>query len=495
MSNKTKDGSHPVWQVSNPQLYTTEPTVTIRPLTDWEQWSTTAFLHDWTLPESVTGFGVGFLEFLPELASTAAPDLDLSHALRAASFALFANQHNSQHMFARARDAYGRALTALNTSLRNPVHAVRDTTITTIILLQIFEHIMSDDSLSLGNHDAGLRMLLDMRGEQQLDNARGRGIARIVFGYLFSRNINLKRETCEVMKHGAHRLGFPPEHPSQQRRPGSPGIPEILRNLGPLLERAPTDIPAKAEAFRLMQAAAEFDQRYDKWVEILPPGWAPHQIYINPDQILAEPTTVPGSGFVHIYHSPIHACHSSAFRMQYIVLHKRLIATALHFGISAWSLPPSEAYPKGYHESVANSTAIIQQRIHQVLSSVACAVGEITSTGQRITTSAGRSVGAYYLLWPLMAIARDEYATPEQQADATRALSYIGHTLGVKRALQDPKRPLAQGNSPRSEWDNPTYRKSSPSTTSTSSSALDFAISSEHVSPELIHRRLSRPTI
>ncbi|GAM85589.1 hypothetical protein ANO11243_035960 [Dothideomycetidae sp. 11243] len=453
------------WQIIAPQRYGSDTTITSRPTPAWEDWSISAFLHDWTISDSVSGFGVGFLEFLPDLYSNTSPNVDLSLALRAAALASFANQYSSPQMMAKARNAYGRSLTALNTSLRKPDDAVKDTTIATIILLQIFEHITCDDSLSMGNHDAGLRMLLDMRGDSQLDNSQGRGIARIIFGYLFSRNVNQKHETSEVMKRGAHRLGYPPEHPSRHRRPGSSGMPELLRELNPLFSQDPTNLSVKADAIRLMQDAAAFDQIYDRWMASLPEGWRPREVQIMFDHTSSKMTTVPRSGVVHVYSSPLHACYCTIFRMQYVILHKRLILMAHHIGINDWSLSPSTDYPDGYHQSIANSIAVIQQRNHEIISCAASAMGEITEHGQLAHMSAGRAVGAYYLLWPLMHITQDELALREQKEDAKRALGFIGNVLGVKRAIRTPNRPVEQGNSPRSEWSHPKDTQSSSNNT------------------------------
>lgn len=167
------------------------------PTPAWEDWSVTSFLHDWTIPDTVSGFNVGFLEFLPGLYTQSTPDLDFSLAVKAASFASFANQYNSPVMLKRARTTYGQALSALNASLRSPTDSIKDSTLATIVLLQIFEHITTDDSLTMGNHDTGLRMLVDMRGHEQLDTPQGRSIGRVVFGYLVC-GYQLEQSTCIV---------------------------------------------------------------------------------------------------------------------------------------------------------------------------------------------------------------------------------------------------------------------------------------------------------
>ncbi|KAF2152681.1 hypothetical protein K461DRAFT_268587 [Myriangium duriaei CBS 260.36] len=461
--------SESTWALQTLQRPASDSFISAPPTPAWEDWSISSFLHDWTLPESTTGFGIGFQEFLPDLYSKSSPDVDLSLAVRAASYASFANQHSSPQMMAKARTSYGKALTALNLSLRRPLDAVKDTTIATIILLQIFEHITCDDSLSMGNHDSGLRMLLNMRGDSQLDTSQGRGIARIIFGYLFSRDVTDTRNTSDVMKRGAHRLGYPPEHPARQRRPGSNGMPEILRQLNLLFSRDPTDPAVRAEAIQLMQSLAHFDQVYDHWTETVSQDWQARKVRVTFDHLNTKATTVPRSGIVHMYGCQLLACYNTIWRMQYVTLHKKLIRMANYLGITDWSIPPSADSPEGYHLSVLHSLGAVHRLNHEILSSAACAVGEVTQSGGVAHMTAGRAVGAYYLLWPLMHITHDELATKEQKEDAKRALAFIGNVLGIKRAVRTPNRPLAQGSSPRGEWDNV---KSSPKSESSSSPSL-----------------------
>lgn len=277
------------------------------------------------------------------------------------------------------------------------------------------------------------------------------------------------------MKRGAHRLGFPPDHPSRHRRPGSTGMPELFAKLLPLLAEDPCDPKVRAEALQLMHEAVLYDQIYDGWANSISAGWRPRDVSVTFDHSSSSATTVPRSGIVHMYESPLHACYSSTFRIQYVILHKRLIRMAKHLGITDWSLPISEECPEGYHESIERSLAKIYEINDQIIGAAACAMGEVTPEGDKGHITAGRSAGAYYLLWPLTHVSQDELATQQQREDALRALSYIGHMLGIKRAIRRPNRPLSQGNSPRGGWDVPAGPSSSNRSVSVASSSSSIS--------------------
>ncbi|TKX21733.1 fungal Zn(2)-Cys(6) binuclear cluster domain-containing protein 19 [Elsinoe australis] len=461
-SRSSKASQSPQW-VARPRPHSDPNIISSTPA--WEDWSVNSFIHDWTIPEASNGMAVGFLEFLPDLYMRSKPDLDFSLALKAASFASFANQHNSPEMMAKARASYGRALTALNSSLRNSEASLRDTTIASIVLLQIFEHITCDDSLSIGNHDAGLRMLFAMRGNKQLESAQGRSIARIVMGYLVcppsrmfggpdspalqhGRDVDTTKESTDLMRRGCHYLGYPPEHPARQRNPEVRNMTDILAVLTPLFRESPSDPAVVANGIAQLQSTIDFDATYAQWQASLPPSWAKKELKVPFDPHRTTASTIPSTGIVHMYNTPLTACYINLYRIQYIVLHKVQIRVADHLGLTDWSIPPTESTP-GQTLNVSRSLAIIRRLNDEVLASAACAMGEVNDDGSLAHMSPGRAVGAYYMLWPLTHVFQDVNSTEQQKLDANRALNFIGNVLGVKRGVrQIANRPASPREGP-----------------------------------------------
>ncbi|KAF2227788.1 hypothetical protein BDZ85DRAFT_7665 [Elsinoe ampelina] len=443
-SQDSKQSQSPQWIARRPQ---SDPNI-VSPTPAWEDWSVNSFIHDWTIPEASNGMAVGFLEFLPDLFTKSKADLDFSLALRAASYASFANQHNSPEMMAKARASYGRALTALNASLRNSEASLRDSTIASIVLLQIFEHITCDDSLSIGNHDAGLRMLFAMRGFKQLESTQGRSIARIVMGYLHGRDVSQTKESTELMRRGCHYLGYPPEHPARQRNAEVRNMTDILAVLTPFFRQSPNDPAVVADVVTELQSAIDFDATYAKWESSLPSSWHYKEVTVVSNPLRTTSTAIPSDGLVHIYSSPLIACYINLYRVQYIVLHKVMLRVAAHFGLVDWSIPPTDTMP-GQTLNVARSLSIIHRLNDQILASAACAMGEVDKDGSIAHMSPGRAVGAYYLLWPLTHIYQDMNSTSQQKSDANRSFNFIGNVLGVKRGIrQIANRPASPRDGP-----------------------------------------------
>ncbi|PNS21705.1 hypothetical protein CAC42_1559 [Sphaceloma murrayae] len=430
-SRSSKNSQSPQWIARRPQ---SDPNI-ISSTPAWEDWSINSFVHDWTIPDAADGNSVGFLDFLPSLYLRTKPELDFSLALKAASFASFANQHNSPEMMAKARASYGKALTALNSSLRNYEAALRDTTIASIVLLQIFEHITCEDSLSIGNHDAGLRMLFAMRGNKQLESSQGRSIARIVMGYLHGRDVAQTQESTDLMRRGCHYLGYPPEHPARQRKPDVRNMTDILAVLTPFFHRAPSDPLVLSEGIRELRSTIDFDATYANWETSLPESWHRKEITVAFDPFRTTASSIPSTGIVHMYRTPLTACYINLYRIQYIVLHKVMLRVAAHLGLSDWSIPPTATTP-GKKLDAARSLAIIHRLNDEVLASAACAMAEVNQDGTIAHMSPGRAVGAYYMLWPLTHIQQDANSTPQQRFDAKRALNFIGNVLGVRRGIR-----------------------------------------------------------
>jgi len=128
--------TNPEYLSCTPALMLQQPSLIV----SFDELSINSFVHDWTLSPSLDGESeIGYMEFLPAMFPTVPSNTDFSFALRAAAYASYGNQHNIPGMLRKSREYYGQALNALQKSIEMPVRATKDTTMASIILLQVFE--------------------------------------------------------------------------------------------------------------------------------------------------------------------------------------------------------------------------------------------------------------------------------------------------------------------------------------------------------------------
>lgn len=81
----------------------------------------------------------GFLTFLIPLIKNEPPDTQLSTSFTAVALAAFANRPNSKPLLPIAAQYYSKALIHINAALRDPIAAKSDQTITSVLLIGLFE--------------------------------------------------------------------------------------------------------------------------------------------------------------------------------------------------------------------------------------------------------------------------------------------------------------------------------------------------------------------
>ena len=180
------------------------------PTVNWHDRSLCLFFRDFTLREDKYGTH-GYLGFLPEMYQESINDPVLRLAVQATASAATANRTNLSLLESKARLSYGQALTSVNYMLRTPEEAIKDRTIVSVMLLILFEvcnpcldvghsatdfepqNIAFDYYHFLQNHDEGLRSLLELRGDAQLNTCRGREILLLARSQMVSQSMLLKQ--------------------------------------------------------------------------------------------------------------------------------------------------------------------------------------------------------------------------------------------------------------------------------------------------------------
>ena len=102
----------------------------------------------------------------------------LALAFSAASLAALANRPNAKSLLLKAEERYSRAIRYVNHALRDPVEQKTDETLAAVLLLGLFETIMSRkvSMTAWGSHIDGSVMIVKMRGKNQLKTPLGHAL-------------------------------------------------------------------------------------------------------------------------------------------------------------------------------------------------------------------------------------------------------------------------------------------------------------------------------
>jgi hypothetical protein len=115
------------------------------------------------------------MDWVKPFYPAAAADLYFSQAFRAASLAYLSNEVRSTAVLEKARKAYCSALSLTNKALHSQDTAMRDNTLLTVLLLDLFENLTRDEATSstpATKHLDGAFALLKFRGNKQFEDPR-----------------------------------------------------------------------------------------------------------------------------------------------------------------------------------------------------------------------------------------------------------------------------------------------------------------------------------
>lgn len=169
----------------------------------WEQRALCFFFDQYTIKADEDG---GHLDYLPPLyarevgQSSGLTPSCLKWAVDATALMTLANAKNAPLLMNKARQGYGKALRGLQEALASPVHAVRDETFASVVLLSLYEDISGERNGLFSSHTAGFEFLMKLRGEGQMDHQRGRDM----FNFAYTHTVcpwNDKFDTQKIANH------------------------------------------------------------------------------------------------------------------------------------------------------------------------------------------------------------------------------------------------------------------------------------------------------
>ena len=364
----------------------------------------------------------------------------LNLAFSAASLAALANRPNAKSLLLRAEEQYSRAIRHVNTALRDPIHQKTDETLAAVLLLGLFETIMSRkvSMTAWGSHIDGAVMIIKMRGRNQLKTKLGHALFTAV-------------RTQMIVN--ALATGKSPDWPidnwmadAQGRDENADEVNRLALRLAELrcdvnkymtlVKRTPENI---ALINGLMEQILDIEQGFLRWEAQLPDVWRPRTFawvdaFHGPIQ---DSEVFPGK--VDIF-SDIWICNIwNLVRVAKLFISGTIIRCAawLHAPGDYRTTPEYAAAARRGVDAVCDTMAAIPYHLgwtssKEFQSMFGLADGKGFVCGAE--NVAPRSLGAFVGIWPLFSCYCSDFSTDLQRQWAKGRLDYITNVMGLNQA-------------------------------------------------------------
>ncbi|KAL2820350.1 hypothetical protein BJX63DRAFT_380534 [Aspergillus granulosus] len=418
------------------------PSLTLYPVADstWEERAVCYFFDQYTSVEEDENQAISYLSFLPSLYAVCRdnePDSPISNSLRhavdATALMALTNDVNAPSLALRAREYYGRALRGLRQALATQTQAVKDETLTTMVLLALFEDITGERNGLASSHAAGFELLMKLRGQGQLGHAQGRDLFHFAYTHTHVEILALRERPRYDTDWIAESLN------------GADPVARLIQVASKISQlflaassfqasdatSTPTSFPpdTASQLSLLLLTCHQIELELASWSQDLPDSWLPLVIYTdkktNRDPLIT-------------YHHLSIASVWTYYRAVRIISH--LITAELRR-----TLALAIGDPNSFNDDPSTTPATIQKHIADICRSIPFCVGDVDIMGNPTTSSfsssaseakpRARAFSVYSMIWPLWYILSCGLATPAQEEQVRTCLARIGSNLGIRLAL------------------------------------------------------------
>ncbi|KIW46474.1 uncharacterized protein PV06_02144 [Exophiala oligosperma] len=340
----------------------------------------------------VIGMGRTY-DVLERIDTQSSPDLHLTASVEAVSLAFFHFQYNSPKASSLAREKYLSALPLVNSALRSPQQLASDSTLLSILFLDLYEKIMHNDPRSSEawmSHVRGALALFKFRTQQQFRTYVGRRLSvRLFTNMLIScvgagapAPVALLRLRQEVASH------IDDSDPKWR-------VTGLVMEYTLLRAELDSKLLSNNEKIRL---AKKLDHKFKVLADNLPASWVRHRISLDKQSTdVLEP-------YYDVYPDYFVAQTCNVIRIMRICLNEsiRTIYT--------------EMAGEGEDAEYNRSCGLFASQIIDAMAKEICAAGPQLTGGDNIVSkkddfSPVRRLHCYTLLFPYYMAAR--YASPE----------------------------------------------------------------------------------
>lgn len=423
------------------------PAPTYEPLLDSE--GICFFLSNWVQQPSIVPRCQ--FEFLPELLEDPNNERVLRASVAAAGLSGLAVTTKSPQIMKKAREQYGIALRLTNQALQSAAMATKDSTLVSVILLSMYEHLQSEEvnaSSSWTKHIGGACALVSLRGPELIQRDMGHRIFRQLYAILLLAASEKKTavpqpitELWNTYVEGGNHKVF-----------GEWSVYEMVRRMRRVMFFI-SQHDSTVDLWSRVTTAIQHDQDLDCLEKGVP------KIFAYRTKFLGGPREHVYGRFYHIYLDPWIVQMWNQWRVSRIHLH-RIICAKIYQGI--------EQLPHIFTPEIASKYIQASEQIMRACSDAICAstpqiTGQIPfpdlPADTRFDTSdtlfdlfdeqnpssrlhprgtclkTGRPTSMQYLAYPIYQAAAWEEGPTTRKDWAIDALHFLARNVGTKQAV------------------------------------------------------------
>ncbi|TRX88387.1 hypothetical protein FHL15_010700 [Xylaria flabelliformis] len=416
-----------------------------QPTERWEAKAIGHFLYNYSL--APTKDSPGYLGFLSDLLSKEPSNRQLKSGVLAAGYASLANITGLSHLKRSAEKHYGETLQSISMALTDPAEASSDTSLTAIILLQMYEvcylremwqSFHNDHSQAISDitlvpqdpHDKGLVELHRLRGNSPSRTAAADGILHIIHGRLHFNSVgglHPSRIDAELAFEGLNISSSQDELWCIMRE-----MSESCGKIRAIMSDPRRNMPESA----IIQS---FDRIFAAYLHLL--RWEATQSltrsYQSYKMFSREENDTHQETFPYKYHLFKHIAHGAmwiGFWCTTIYALQTLTRTS--------SLLDVQLLSRGWHQWDFNKR--LRDAIGEICACVPYMMGDVDQLGLPMVGKEGKAIGSFFLLRGLYVAICVEELTDLQSSYILKTLLRIAHVRGIKLALRPRSRWFAQ---------------------------------------------------
>ncbi|KAI1259714.1 hypothetical protein F5Y18DRAFT_420580 [Xylariaceae sp. FL1019] len=393
----------------------------VRPSTAWETNATSHFLHDYSFNR--TKHSPGYLNFLPELLSSASCCEQLKSAVLAAGCASLRNTTGLNSLQGRAYRYYGKSLNQVLAASGNSSQAGSDANLTAIIVLQHYEAISDTADLPDDPHSKGLSELLRRRRETTV---RGHEVARMVRS---RQQINEIGGDAPSRHEPRSQFDFATAELPQKNIWQL--LPEVSRSCGELHFLLSSQILQLYPHHMIINAINRVSSAYQslaQWQSGLPSGRLYQSFTIPEDHEDATNQVTKFPLRYHIFKDVQQGAVWICFWCAQVYLLQTLVKAA--------ALPSLQKYFK----KEASLQWGVEKQLHSVIDNICASVpymmDDIDQMGLPKIATEGKALGAFFLTRGLYVANSMSGLTDTQRSYILETFERIGHVRGIRLALR-----------------------------------------------------------
>ncbi|KFX91973.1 hypothetical protein V490_05618 [Pseudogymnoascus sp. VKM F-3557] len=390
---------------------------------------------------SDNGASIGLTDYIIPLAQASPSNKHLSLAFSAASLAAFGNRPSGKALLTKAQEQYSKAIRHVNDALRDPVATKTDETLAAVMLLGMYETILSRPvaMAAWGSHIDGAVMLVKLRGKKQLRTRVGNALFIAVRNLMFIHclttgkkpewNIDLWRSDDEEgdIREVVNRLVLQAAELRYE-----------INGLMTLAARTPENVSKVNDA---MQRSWDMERKFQEWIANLPDelrfttvAWVES---ISSDQLL-DSEVYPGKidTFPDVWIANVWTLLrvTRLFVSGAVVRCAAWLNTSVDYRTTTEYAEAARLGTDAVNDIIAGIPYHLGWKGNKEGSSKRFAVAGDNCFAFGDNQNTPRALGAYLSTWPIFSAYCSDFATDAQRTWLRGRLHYITDVMGINQA-------------------------------------------------------------